>query len=300
MRGTSFKSHAYRIGRTVALAMGLLAIAGAPGAVAVASDLRDYGGHGVGRAVAAEQAGEQVGAPLQAAVTIEDRLFAPTEMTIPAGTTVTWANQGRLPHTTTSPGVWDSDRIAPGASWALRFDTPGTFDYLCTLHPNEMRARIVVEAAETAAPPPSGQPLGTDDTRGTGPGFAGVGAVNPGFAGVGSTAGVGLATARLAAQRDSGVTGEARLLQAGPTTTLTISLEGLAPNSAHAGHVHEGGCDGRVLYPLATITADATGRGQATATVEAPLDPAVWWVQYHASDSPPGPGITCGPVQAGG
>jgi plastocyanin len=259
MRGTSLKSHAYQIGRTVALAAGLLALGGAPGVVA-ASGVPNSTGHGVGRAVAAEQAGEQAGASLQAAVTVEDRLFAPTEMTIPAGTTVTWANRGRVPHTTTSPGVWDSGRIAPGASWALRFDTPGTFDYLCTLHPNEMRARIVVEAAETATPAPPSPALATDDTRGTGPGFAGVGAVNTGFGGVGSTAGVGLATARLAAQRDSGVTGEARLLQAGPTTTLTISLEGLAPNTAHAGHVHEGACDGRVLYPLATITADATGR----------------------------------------
>jgi plastocyanin len=354
----------HRVGLAFGLAAGIAVAAAGPWTAPAETQARG------GAASAAEwHAAREIGAPVgalarvlaQGAVTINDGSFEPRQIEVPVGTTVTWTNRGRAPHTVTSRGAWDSGRLNPGADWSMRFDTPGTFDYLCAIHPATMQGRVVVQApAEPTAtatppaaapesapaatpgpvlapggPPPAAVPMppitpeplpptgtaespaagaanpelvpespaprqSTDYTRGTGPGFAGVGAVNPGFAGVGATAGVAAATARLAPQAGSSVTGEARLLQAGPTTTLTISLEGLAPNGAHAGHVHAGGCSGPVLHLLTAITADEAGRGQATATVEAPLDPDTWWIQYHAGESPPGPGIVCGPVEVGG
>jgi plastocyanin len=81
-------------------------------------------------------------------VTIQDYLFTPSAVTIQAGTTVQWSNSGPSSHTTTSDnGVWDSGSLnAPvagggygggsaGGTYAVKFTTPGTYPYHCTLHP---------------------------------------------------------------------------------------------------------------------------------------------------------------------
>jgi len=81
-------------------------------------------------------------------VTIQDFSFAPSALTIKAGTTVTWVNDGPTAHTTTSDGaVWDSGTLsAPsggggygggtaGGTYQFRFNTPGTYAYHCKLHP---------------------------------------------------------------------------------------------------------------------------------------------------------------------
>ena len=91
------------------------------------------------------------------AVSMGDNFFQPVGMTVPAGTTVQWRNDGVLPHTVTSdPGAalaFDSSIIRTGGTYSLTFDTPGSFAYHCDVHP-EMTGAVVVEAA--AAPPPDG------------------------------------------------------------------------------------------------------------------------------------------------
>ena len=77
-------------------------------------------------------------------VVMSDNYFLPAEIMVPVGTRVAWVNQGQRRHTTTSPGVWDSGVVTPGGRWAAVFAVPGTFDYLCTLHPDEMRGRVTV------------------------------------------------------------------------------------------------------------------------------------------------------------
>ena len=70
--------------------------------------------------------------------------YDPAELTISAGTTVTWVNRGTTPITVTSPdGLFDSDEIQPGASFSLIFDTPGTFRYFCVPYPH-MKGAVVV------------------------------------------------------------------------------------------------------------------------------------------------------------
>jgi plastocyanin len=73
-----------------------------------------------------------------------DNYFFPAEISVPVGTQVAWVNSGRNPHTTTVPGVWDSGTLNPGGRWAAIFAVAGTFDYLCTIHPDEMRGRLIV------------------------------------------------------------------------------------------------------------------------------------------------------------
>jgi plastocyanin len=79
-------------------------------------------------------------------LTIGDNYFLPAEISVPAGTQVTWLNTGSVRHTTTASGLWDSGAIDPGARWAAVFRVPGTYDYACTIHP-EMRARLTITAS---------------------------------------------------------------------------------------------------------------------------------------------------------
>ncbi len=78
----------------------------------------------------------------------------------------------------------------------------------------------------------------------------------------------------MAAVGNSGVSGQATLNPQGSQTQVMLTLNGLAPNSAHAGHIHMGTCAslGNVVQPLPEVTADASGSGMVSETV--PLDPA--------------------------
>ena len=70
--------------------------------------------------------------------------YEPASLTISAGTTVTWVNQGATAVTVTSPdGLFDSESIGPGASFSYTFDTPGTFRYFCVPYPH-MKGEITV------------------------------------------------------------------------------------------------------------------------------------------------------------
>ena len=93
-------------------------------------------------------------APTTAGVEAEvlDFSFAPPNISIPVGSTVTWRNAGEAPHTVTAEdGSFDSEMIAAGGSWARTFEAAGTFTYLCNFHP-EMEGVVEVTAGEVAAP----------------------------------------------------------------------------------------------------------------------------------------------------
>lgn len=73
--------------------------------------------------------------------------FDPANLEIQVGTTVRWTNNHSVTHTTTSseePPVWDSGFLSQGEQFSFTFDTPGTYPYLCTLHPFQMQGEIVV------------------------------------------------------------------------------------------------------------------------------------------------------------
>ena len=67
--------------------------------------------------------------------------FDPEELTVKAGTTVTWTNSDDLPHTVTKtdgPGPeFDSGSLGPGNEFEQTFDTKGKIDYVCTIHPGQ-------------------------------------------------------------------------------------------------------------------------------------------------------------------
>lgn len=83
-------------------------------------------------------------APQEIQVAIQDFAFAPQVLEIPVGTTVTWINNDPSQHTATaSDGSFDSGVLAQGGTFSFTFDTPGTYDYICSLHPN-MTGQIIV------------------------------------------------------------------------------------------------------------------------------------------------------------
>lgn len=70
--------------------------------------------------------------------------FGPEETTIEAGETVTWENSGETLHNVKGPGFF-SDGLNPGNTYKHKFTKPGTYEYLCTLHPDQMQGTIVVK-----------------------------------------------------------------------------------------------------------------------------------------------------------
>ncbi len=78
-----------------------------------------------------------VGAQEEVTVRMQDNFFAPANITVEPGTTVTWVQSGNNPHTTTSyDGLWDSG-LLPGSSgqtFSFTFEEPGTYHYFCIPH----------------------------------------------------------------------------------------------------------------------------------------------------------------------
>lgn len=78
-------------------------------------------------------------------VMIENFSFAPATLTVKAGTKVTWINHDDVPHTVDEndkrfkSGTMDTDD-----QYSYTFNSPGTFNYFCALHP-KMTGQIVVK-----------------------------------------------------------------------------------------------------------------------------------------------------------
>jgi plastocyanin len=72
--------------------------------------------------------------------------FEPTSLTIPAGTTVTWADVSGTHTTTSYDGLWDSERrLEVGESFSYTFAQPGVYRYYCKPHEDQgMIATVVV------------------------------------------------------------------------------------------------------------------------------------------------------------
>ena len=88
-------------------------------------------------------------------VDIGDDFFSPTNLTISAGQTVRWTNQGGEPHTVTSnPGpekcaptsgeAFASPTMNSGATFDHTFNSAGTFAYHCEVHGCPMKGTITV------------------------------------------------------------------------------------------------------------------------------------------------------------
>ncbi|NWG38238.1 multicopper oxidase domain-containing protein [Nitrososphaera sp.] len=66
-----------------------------------------------------------------------DLTFAPAEISVGAGETVTWVNDDSTLHTVDSrqEGLFSSGMLSPKRTFEHTFAEPGTYEYYCSLHP---------------------------------------------------------------------------------------------------------------------------------------------------------------------
>jgi plastocyanin len=78
-------------------------------------------------------------------VAIAGFAFAPADLTVAAGTTVTWTNSDSAGHTvkSTDGGFASSGTLKKGDSYSITFDKAGTFPYVCAIH-SSMTGTITV------------------------------------------------------------------------------------------------------------------------------------------------------------
>jgi plastocyanin len=77
-------------------------------------------------------------APSPYVVEIKDNAFSPASLTVSAGSTVTWKNEDPYAHTVTMQGTngFDSGSLDTGKTFTETFTTPGTYNYVCSIHPS--------------------------------------------------------------------------------------------------------------------------------------------------------------------
>jgi plastocyanin len=97
-------------------------------------------------AIAALGAGLMTTAQAQTAnmVVMKNFDFSPMTLTVSAGSSVTWKNLDGEPHTVTSvDGLFRSGALDTDESFTFKFVKPGTYKYLCSIHPRMMAAIVV-------------------------------------------------------------------------------------------------------------------------------------------------------------
>jgi plastocyanin len=156
----------------------------------------------------------RAGSSSSKSVSIVDYAYNPGSVTVSAGDTVHWTNDGQVPegHTVTGDGL-DSGVLHSGQGFSHTFSSAGTFNYVCTLHPN-MKGTVKVLARS-----------GSSGGSGTGGGQAGSGnsgATPPASSGAAGTAGSGSA----GSSSDAG--GSSGSLPATGLNLLALTIAGLA------------------------------------------------------------------------
>ncbi len=76
-------------------------------------------------------------------VSIKNFAFAPRTVNAKAGETIKWTNEDAASHTVKWDGT-ESPELFEGDSWSYTFDEPGTYDYICGIHPS-MKGTIIVK-----------------------------------------------------------------------------------------------------------------------------------------------------------
>lgn len=80
----------------------------------------------------------------EAEISIQSFQFVPAILTVAPGTAVTWVNKDEEPHNVVSPDrAFRSKAIDGGEKFTNVFDKPGTFNYICAVHPH-MRGTVIV------------------------------------------------------------------------------------------------------------------------------------------------------------
>jgi len=101
----------------------------------------DGGGGGSASTTTTEESAPAAKSGGSTTVDIKDIKFTPHDVTVKAGTTITWTNSDQVPHTVTKDGgpgaEFDSGNVAPGDTFEQTFDAKGEVKYVCQIHPGQ-------------------------------------------------------------------------------------------------------------------------------------------------------------------
>jgi plastocyanin len=70
--------------------------------------------------------------------------FAPEDIKVEVGTTVTWTNNDNFTHSVRLLDSGEVQMMKPGESVSQTFPTSGLFRYDCSLHPKDMHGSVLV------------------------------------------------------------------------------------------------------------------------------------------------------------
>ena len=84
----------------------------------------------------------------KATVKVSSFKFEPQTLTVTAGTTVQWVNEGGRHTVEADNGSFKSDVLTDGKTYEHKFDKPGTYAYHCSFHGEsggkDMAGKIIV------------------------------------------------------------------------------------------------------------------------------------------------------------
>jgi plastocyanin len=104
----------------------------------------------VAQQLVASPSAQQTAVAGTAEIDIKNFAFEPANLTVAAGTKVTWVNQDEEPHNIVSldgqqPHLFRSEALDGGGdSFSFVFDKPGSYRYICSVHPH-MQGTITVQ-----------------------------------------------------------------------------------------------------------------------------------------------------------
>jgi amicyanin len=81
--------------------------------------------------------------PKTVEVNIAGFAFGPSSVQISVGDTVKWLNEDSVPHQVHG-SIFDSGLIRHGYTYSFTFTKPGTYNYICSIHPYMQGTIIVV------------------------------------------------------------------------------------------------------------------------------------------------------------
>lgn len=78
-------------------------------------------------------------------IRIKNFAFDPASITVNAGSTVRWVNQDSVPHKLQfTDRSFSTQILGASQSESHKFDQPGVYDYICSIHP-QMQGTVIVE-----------------------------------------------------------------------------------------------------------------------------------------------------------
>jgi plastocyanin len=143
----SFRARAVLAGRRLGMAAGI-AMSLALTACAGSSQAQSHVEHSAAAAPTTASSNAAVSAVATNSVSIKNFAFSPSRITVKPGTKVTWVNHDEDAHTVSFQSTLKvtSNPLQGNQSFSYTFEKPGTYNYICSIHPF-MHGTVIVANA---------------------------------------------------------------------------------------------------------------------------------------------------------